>query len=82
MEKFYIMIGNQQDGPYTKEEIINKGFSNSSYVYNKTLGGWKKISEISNFSSVNIDINTKDKKSEEFLKLHENENKKNPISQL
>ena len=77
MEKFYIMVDNQQDGPYTKEEIINKGFSDSSYVYNKTLGGWKKISEISNFFSVNIDVNTKEKKSEELVNPHENQNKKN-----
>ena len=76
MEKFYIMVDNQQDGPYTKEEIINKGFSDSSYVYNKALGGWKKISEIYNFSPINMDINTKEKKSEEFVKPHENPNKK------
>jgi|TARA_B110000483_G_C18133083_1_gene518437 hypothetical protein len=51
MEKYYIMVNNQQEGPFTKEEIISKGFSDTSYIYNKSLGGWKKISEVAGFSS-------------------------------
>ena len=51
MEKYYIMVNGEQQGPFTKQEIINKGFSNDSYIYNKTLGGWKKISEVAGFSS-------------------------------
>ena len=50
MEKYYIMINGQQDGPYTKQEIKDKGFSNDSYIYNKNLGAWKKISEVPEFS--------------------------------
>jgi hypothetical protein len=42
MEKFYIMVNNHQEGPFTKEEIISKGFSNTSYIYNKSLGGGKR----------------------------------------
>jgi len=52
MEKFYVMVNGQQQGPFTKEEIISKGFSKETYIYNKNLGGWKKISEISEFSSI------------------------------
>lgn len=43
------MIDGQQKGPYTKEEIINNGFSRESYVFNKSIGNWKKISEIPGF---------------------------------
>jgi len=53
MEKFYIMVDGQQDGPFTKQEIISKGFSNDSYIYNKNLGSWKKISEVLDLSSTN-----------------------------
>ena len=38
-------------GPFTAQEIINKGFSNDSYIFNKGLGDWKKISEVAGFSS-------------------------------
>lgn len=50
MEKYYIMINGAQQGPFTKQEIISKGFSDDSYVYNKNLGGWKMISEVAVFS--------------------------------
>ena len=46
MEKFYIMVNGEQQGPFTAQEIINKGFSNDSYIFNKGLGDWKKISEV------------------------------------
>lgn len=51
MEKFYIMVNGEQQGPFTAKEIINKGFSNDSYIFNKGLGDWKKISEVAGFSS-------------------------------
>jgi hypothetical protein len=51
MEKYYIMVNGDQQGPFTQQEIINKGFSNDSYIYNKALGGWKKISEVAGFIS-------------------------------
>jgi len=51
MEKFYIMVNGEQQGPFTAQEIINKGFSNDSYIFNKGLGDWKKISEVAGFSS-------------------------------
>ena len=51
MEKFYIMVNGEQQGPFTAQEIINKGFSNDSYIFNKGLGDWKKISEVAIFSS-------------------------------
>ena len=51
MEKYYVMVNGDQQGPFTQQEIINKGFSNDSYIYNKTLGDWKKISEVADFSS-------------------------------
>ena len=49
MEKYYIMVDGQQDGPFTGQEIINKGFSKDSYVYNKNLGSWKMISDVPEF---------------------------------
>ena len=52
MEKFYIMVNGEQQGPFTAKEIINKEFSTDSYIYNKTLGGWKKISEVTVFNSL------------------------------
>jgi len=51
MEKYYIMVNGEQQGPFTAQEIINKGFSNDSYIFNKGLGDWKKISEVAGFSS-------------------------------
>ena len=51
MEKFYIMVNGEQQGPFTAQEIINKGFSNDSFIFNKGLGDWKKISEVAIFSS-------------------------------
>ncbi|MDC1505829.1 DUF4339 domain-containing protein [Winogradskyella sp.] len=51
MEKFYIMVNGEQQGPFAAQEIINKGFSNDSYIFNKGLGDWKKISEVAIFSS-------------------------------
>jgi len=51
MEKYYIMVNGEQQGPFTAQEIINKGFSNDSYIFNKGLSDWKKISEVSDFSS-------------------------------
>ena len=45
------MVNGDQQGPFTQQEIINKGFSNDSYIYNKELGDWKKISEVADFSS-------------------------------
>ena len=70
MEKFYIMVNNQQEGPFTKKEIISKGFSDTSYIYNKSLGGWKKISEVSYFSSYNIIENIKESgESDEMHKI-------------
>ena len=51
MEKYYIMVNGEQQGPFTAKEIINKGFSNDSYIFNKGLGDWKKISEVAGFSS-------------------------------
>ena len=51
MEKYYIMVNGEQQGPFTTQEIINKGFSNDSYIFNKGLGDWKKISEVAGFSS-------------------------------
>jgi len=53
MEKFYIMVNGEQEGPFTAKEIINKGFSKESYIYNKGLGSWKKISEVSDFFTSN-----------------------------
>lgn len=53
MEKYYIMVNGQQDGPFTQEEIKSKGYSKDSYIYNKNLGSWKKISEVIDISSVN-----------------------------
>jgi len=73
MEKFYIMVNNQQEGPFTKEEIISKGFSDTSYIYNKSLGGWKKISEVSYFTSFNINENTKE--SGESKEIQKTQNK-------
>jgi hypothetical protein len=73
MEKFYIMVNNQQEGPFTKEEIISKGFSDTSYIYNKSLGGWKKISEVSYFTSFNINKNTKE--SGESKEIQKTQNK-------
>ena len=55
MDKYYIMVGSQQEGPYTKQEIIDKGFSKDSLVFNKSLGSWKKISEIENFAEINLE---------------------------
>ena len=49
MEKYYIMVDGQQDGPFTGQEIINKGFSKDSYIYNKNLGSWKMISDVPEF---------------------------------
>jgi uncharacterized RDD family membrane protein YckC len=49
MNKYFIMVNGQQMGPFTSEEIVSKGFSTDSYVYNKTLGDWKMISEIPDF---------------------------------
>lgn len=49
MDKFYIMVNGEQQGPFSKEEIYNKRFSKESYVYNKGLGSWKRISEVSGF---------------------------------
>ena len=51
MEKYYIMVNGGQQGPFTAQEIIKKGFSNDSYIYNKELGDWKNISEVAGFSS-------------------------------
>ena len=45
------MVNGEQQGPFTAQEIINKGFSNDSYIFNKGLSDWKKISEVSDFSS-------------------------------
>ena len=73
MEKFYIMVNNQQEGPFTKEGIISKGFSDTSYIYNKSLGGWKKISEVSYFTSFNINENTKE--SGESKEIQKTQNK-------
>lgn len=75
MEKFYIMVNNHQEGPFTKEEIISKGFSNTSYIYNKSLGGWKKISEVSYFTSFNINENTKESKASTRMHPVQNKNK-------
>ena len=51
MEKYYILVNGEQQGPFTQQEIINKGFSNDSYICNETSGGWEKISEVAGFSS-------------------------------
>ena len=53
MEKYYVMVNGQQEGPFTQEEIKSKGYSNDSYIYNKNLGSWKKISEVIDISSAN-----------------------------
>jgi len=50
MEKYYVMVNGKQDGPFTKQEIIDKGLSDDTYVFNKNLGSWKKISEVADFS--------------------------------
>jgi len=50
------MVNGQQEGPFTKQEISNKGFSSNSYVYSKELGNWKKISDIPGFFSYTEDI--------------------------
>ena len=55
MDKYYIMVGSQQEGPYTKQEIIDKGFSKDSLVFNKSLGSWKKISEVEDFDDINLE---------------------------
>ena len=75
MEKFYIMVNNQQEGPFTKKEIISKGFSDTSYIYNKSLGGWKKISEVSYFSSYNIIENIKEPGESDEMHKIQNESK-------
>lgn len=45
------MVDGKQDGPFTINEIKDKGFSNDSYIYNKNLGNWKKLSDILDLSS-------------------------------
>ena len=75
MEKFYIMVNNQQEGPFTKKEIISKGFSDTSYIYNKSLGEWKKISEVSYFSSYNIIENIKESGESDEMHKIQNESK-------
>ena len=66
MEKYYIMINGEQQGPFTAKEIVDKGLPNDSFIYNKGLGEWKKISEVNGFSSSNT---LKDIKPEDTPKL-------------
>lgn len=46
MEKYYIMVNGAQQGPFSKEEIINQGFEGDSYVFSKSMGSWKLLSEV------------------------------------
>ena len=46
MEKYFIIVNGQQQGPFTKKEIINKKLHADTSIYSKSLGDWKKISEI------------------------------------
>ena len=66
MEKYYIMINGEQQGPFTAKEIEDKGFPSDSFIYNKGLGAWKKISEVTGFLSPNTE---KDIKPEDTPKL-------------
>ena len=50
MNKYYVMINDQQKGPYSVNEIQQMGLKNDTYVYNKILNGWKRMSEVSEFS--------------------------------
>ena len=50
MEKYNIMVNGIQQGPFTKQEILSKGFSKDSYVYSKFLGCWKMMSELPEFT--------------------------------
>ena len=85
MEKYYIMINGQQDGPFTKQEIISKGFSKDSYIFNKRLGTWKQISEVAEFSSSSnnelVDENKKNNTSESEYKNKTKDSNKD-LSQL
>ena len=66
MEKYYIMINGEQQGPFTAKEIEDKGFPTDSFIYNKGLRAWKKISEVTGFLSPNTE---KDIKPEDTPKL-------------
>lgn len=55
MDKYFIMVNGQQMGPFTMQEIKERGFSTESYVYSKSLGDWKKLSEVPSFHRVEIE---------------------------
>ena len=69
------MIDGQQDGPFTKQEIISKGFSKDSYIFNKRLGTWKQISEVAEFSSSNNEMDDENKKNNTIESEYTNKTK-------
>ena len=49
MEKYFIIVDGQQQGPFSKREIIDKHLPVHTHIYSESIGEWKVISEVPTF---------------------------------
>lgn len=48
---YYIIINKKQEGPFSKEEIVQKGIDKNSPIWHEGLPDWVKASDIPDFKS-------------------------------
>ncbi len=44
--KYYIAVGNKPQGPYEVHELLTKGVTESTLVWNENMTGWKQAGEV------------------------------------
>ena len=52
MEKYYIVIEDQQKGPYTLEELKEQEISSSLLVWNESMEDWTEARNVSELKDI------------------------------
>lgn len=50
--EYYIIIGNAKQGPFPKEELMQKGLTENSLVWCAGMSEWKKASEVADLADL------------------------------
>ena len=46
MKEYYFLIGNDQNGPFTVDQLIGKGLTNETLIWTEGMDNWEKLKDI------------------------------------
>lgn len=50
--EYYILVNNVKQGPFQKEELIQKGITGNTLVWCAGMSDWKKASEVADLTDI------------------------------